>query len=93
MMHKPVHHLAELNQGRLLAPTGDPRVAEFIGAVERAPGLGKRMPGPVWMMQGSGQPGTGNTEARIDGDHAFGWAYLKDARLWRAKACDSMAVE
>jgi hypothetical protein len=28
-----------------------------------------------------------------DSDHAFGWSYLKDARLWRAKACDSMAAE
>ena len=30
------HHLAELNIGRLLAPTGDPRVAEFMAALDRA---------------------------------------------------------
>lgn len=28
-----------------------------------------------------------------DGDAAFGWAWLKQARLWRAKACGAMAAE
>jgi hypothetical protein len=64
-------HLAELNVGRLLAPTDDPRVAEFMSALDRVNGLGKRMPGFVWMMEGSGAPGTGNTEAKIDGDAQF----------------------
>ncbi len=61
-------HLAELNVGRLLAPTDDPRVAEFMNALDRVNGMGKRMPGFVWMMEGSGEPGTGNTEAKIGGD-------------------------
>jgi hypothetical protein len=64
-------HLAELNVGRLLAPTDDPRVAEFMGALDKVNGLGKRMPGFVWMMEGSGEPGTGNTEAKIGGDPQF----------------------
>ena len=64
-------HRAELNIGRLAAPTDDPRVAEFMGALDRVNGLGKRMPGFVWMMEGSGAPGTGNTEAKIDGDPQF----------------------
>lgn len=68
-MQQPLnHHLAELNVGRLIAPTDDPRVAEFMGALDRINGLGKRMPGFVWMMEGSGEPGTGNTEAKIGGD-------------------------
>jgi Domain of unknown function (DUF3291) len=71
-MNQPtVLHLAELNVGRLLAPTDDPRVAEFMGALDRVNGLGKRMPGFVWMMEGSGEPGTGNTEAKIGGDPQF----------------------
>ena len=61
-------HLAELNVGRLLAPTDDPRVAEFMDNLDRINGMGKRMPGFVWMMEGSGEPGTGNTDAKIDGD-------------------------
>ena len=64
-------HLAELNIGRLLAPTDDPRVAGFMGALDRVNGLGKRMPGFVWMMEGSGEPGTGNTATKIGGDPQF----------------------
>ncbi|MGI1661174.1 DUF3291 domain-containing protein [Palleronia sp. KMU-117] len=62
------HHLAELNIGRLIAEPGDPRVAEFMAALDRVNGLGKRMPGFVWMMEGSGTPGTGNTDVKIGGD-------------------------
>jgi len=29
------------------------------------------MPGFVWMMEGSGEPGTGNTAHKIDGDPQF----------------------
>ena len=64
-------HLAELNVGRLIAPTDDPRVAEFMANLDRVNGLGKRMPGFVWMMEGSGEPGTGNTENSIGGDPQF----------------------
>ncbi|NQY61374.1 DUF3291 domain-containing protein [Cognatishimia sp.] len=65
------HHLAELNVGRLIAPTDDPRVADFMNALDRVNGLGKRMPGFVWMMEGSGEPGTGNTENNIGDDPQF----------------------
>jgi hypothetical protein len=64
-------HLAELNIGRLLVPTDDPRVADFMQALDQINGLGKRMPGFVWMMEGSGDPGRGNTDAKIDGDAQF----------------------
>lgn len=66
-----VRHLAELNIGRLLAPTDDPRVAEFMDNLDRVNGMGKRMPGFVWMMEGSGEPGTGNTENNIGDDPQF----------------------
>ena len=39
--------------------------------LDRINGLGKRMPGFVWMMEGSGEPGTGNTDAKIGGDPQF----------------------
>ena len=64
-------HLAQLNIGRLIAEPGDPRVAEFMAALDRINGLGKRSPGFVWMMEGSGAPNTGNTEAKIGGDPRF----------------------
>lgn len=63
--------LAELNIGRLVAPTDDPQVADFMNNLDKINGLGKRMPGFVWMMEGSGEPGTGNTDAKIDGDPQF----------------------
>lgn len=62
-------HLAQLNIGRLVADTDDPRVAEFMGALDRVNGLGKRMPGFVWMMEGDA--GLGNTDAKIEGDPRF----------------------
>lgn len=58
-------HLAELNIGRLLAPTDDPRVAEFMANLDRINGLGKRMPGFCWIMESDG---AGNTGTKIDGD-------------------------
>jgi hypothetical protein len=64
-------HLAQLNVGRLVAETDDPRVAEFMAALDLVNGLGKRMPGFVWMMEGSGEPGTGNTAVKLDGDPRF----------------------
>lgn len=72
------HHLAELNIGRLLAPTDDPRVADFMANLDRINGLGKRMPGFVWMMEGSGEPGTGNTDNAIGGDPQF----VANLTLW-----------
>ncbi|GAA3871036.1 DUF3291 domain-containing protein [Celeribacter arenosi] len=166
-MQQATHHIAELNVGRLIAPTDDPRVGEFMESLDRINSLGKRMPGFVWMMEGSGEPGTGNTAAKIDGDpqfvsnltvwedvatlenfvfntvhkqfydrreewfevlgkqhfvmwwiekghkptldealerlaykekhgdtdHAFGWSYLKEAKLFREKSCRPIAAE
>ena len=63
--------LAQLNIGRLVSPTDDPRVADFMANLDRVNGLGKRSPGFVWMMEGSGEPGTGNTENNIGNDPRF----------------------
>lgn len=59
-------HLAELNIGRLVAPRDDPRVADFMNNLDLINGLGKRMPGFVWMMEG--EDGAGNTEAALESD-------------------------
>ncbi|MCC5954944.1 MAG: DUF3291 domain-containing protein [Natronohydrobacter sp.] len=64
-------HLAQLNIGRLVAPTDDARVAEFMAALDLVNGIGKRCPGFVWMMEGSGEPGRGNTGVCIAGDPQF----------------------
>jgi hypothetical protein len=64
-------HLAQLNIGRLVAPTDDPRVAEFMDNIDRINALGERMPGFVWRMAGSGAPNAGNTETKLAGDPHF----------------------
>ncbi|NOX72544.1 MAG: DUF3291 domain-containing protein [Alphaproteobacteria bacterium] len=61
-------HIAHMNWGRLLHDWDDPRVADFMNALDTINGLGKRMAGFVWMMEGSGEPGSGNTENKINGD-------------------------
>ncbi|KNG92480.1 DUF3291 domain-containing protein [Pseudaestuariivita atlantica] len=76
------HHLAELNIGRLVALPDDPRVAEFMANLDRINGLGKRSPGFVWMMEGSGEPGTGNTETCLDGDPSF----VTNLSVWETPA-------
>lgn len=69
-------HLAELNVGRLIAPVDDPRVAEFMANLDQINGLGKRMPGFVWIMEGTA--GAGNTEAAIHGDPQ----YVPNLTVW-----------
>ena len=64
-------HLAQLNVGRLVAPTDNPRVKDFMDNLDFVNGLGRRMPGFVWMMEGSGEPGTGRPEGKIEGDPQF----------------------
>ena len=81
-------HLAELNIGRLLAPTDDPRVADFMNNLDRINGLGKQMPGFIWMMEGSGEPGTGNTETTIEGDAQF----VSNLTVWDSLATLSTFV-
>jgi hypothetical protein len=80
MASQQTYHLAELNVGRLLAPVDDPRVTEFMTNLDRINGLGKRMPGFVWMMEGSGEPGTGNTENAIGNDPQ----YVSNLTVWES---------
>ncbi|MEP4197363.1 MAG: DUF3291 domain-containing protein [Aliishimia sp.] len=61
-------HLAELNMGRLVALSDDPLVKDFMDNLDRINGLGKRMPGFVWMMEGSGEPGRGNVDNAVGDD-------------------------
>jgi len=75
-------YLAELNIGRLVAPPDDPRVAEFMQNLDRVNGIGKRSPGFVWMMEGSGAPGTGNTENNIGDDPQL----VANLTVWQDRA-------
>lgn len=45
------HHLAQINVGRLLAPPDDPRVAEFVNALDEINALADTSDGFVWRLQ------------------------------------------
>ncbi|MDW4496892.1 DUF3291 domain-containing protein [Sulfitobacter sp. D35] len=67
-MRRAGHNLAQLNVGQLRHDPDDRRVRDFVMALDRINGLGRRMPGFVWMMQGSGEPNTGNLENPVGDD-------------------------
>lgn len=69
--------LAQLNIAGLIAPTDDPRVAEFMENLDRINSLGKRSPGFVWIMEGD-DPAAGNTDTCIDGDPH----YVANLTVW-----------
>ncbi len=46
-----VYHLAQINVGRLRAPTDDPVVAEFVNALDAINALADESPGFVWRLQ------------------------------------------
>ncbi|MET9486333.1 DUF3291 domain-containing protein [Nocardia sp. NPDC006630] len=43
-------HLAQLNIGRLVAPEGDPQVAEFYAELDRINAVAEASPGFVWRL-------------------------------------------
>ncbi|MCU1648717.1 MAG: hypothetical protein JWN03_8992 [Nocardia sp.] len=43
-------HLAQLNTGRLVAPEGDPQVAEFYAELDRINAVADASPGFVWRL-------------------------------------------
>jgi hypothetical protein len=50
-MPSPSFHVAQLNIGRLRAPTDDPLVAEFMAALDAVNALAEASPGFVWRFQ------------------------------------------
>jgi len=60
--------LAELNVARLIAPTDDPRVRDFMDNLDLVNGLARKMPGFVWLMDGLAEPGQVNQDIVIEGD-------------------------
>jgi hypothetical protein len=44
-------HLAQCNIGRLVAPHGDPRVAEFFAELDRVNAMADASPGFVWRLK------------------------------------------
>jgi hypothetical protein len=47
----PGHHIAQLNVGRLLAPTSDPLIAGFMAQLDPVNAIADAAPGFVWRLQ------------------------------------------
>jgi hypothetical protein len=47
----PALHPAQINIGRLTAPVGDPKVAEFVNQLEPIKALAGRAAGFIWRLQ------------------------------------------
>jgi hypothetical protein len=45
-------HVAQLNVGRIVAPTDSPVLADFMAALDRINALAEQSPGFVWRLQG-----------------------------------------
>jgi hypothetical protein len=45
-------HIAQLNVGRIVAPTDSPQLADFMLALDRINALAEESPGFVWRLQG-----------------------------------------
>jgi hypothetical protein len=69
-------HLAQLNVGRIRYPTDDPRMAEFMGALERINALAEQSRGFVWRLKSE----SGNaTDIKVTSDPMF----LINMSVWR----------
>ena len=69
MMTQPTGtHLAQLNVGHMRFLTDDPRVAEFMGALDAVNALAERSPGFVWRLKDD----SGNaTDIKVSDDPQF----------------------
>jgi hypothetical protein len=47
----PGFHVAQINIGRMVAPIGDPRMAEFVAQLDAINALADSSPGFVWRLQ------------------------------------------
>lgn len=46
-----MHHLAQINIGRLIAPIGDPLIAEFVAGLVPINAVADQAPGFVWRLK------------------------------------------
>jgi hypothetical protein len=72
-------HLAQLNVGNIRFPTDDPRLAEFMNALDAVNALAERSPGFVWRLQSD----SGNaTDILVTADPTF----LINMSVWETAA-------
>ncbi len=70
-------HIAQMNVGTLLHPTDDPRIAEFMGALDQVNAMADAAPGFVWRLQSD----QGNaTDIKVSDDPLF----IVNMSVWRS---------
>lgn len=69
--------LAELNIGRFKFPTSDPRMAEFMGNLDRVNAIAERSSGFVWRLRGDNNNAT---EFRVGDDMAVNLSVWENAK-------------
>jgi len=70
-------HIAQLNVGRLVAPTDSPDVAAFMAALDRVNALAEASPGFVWRLKSD----SGNaTDIQVSSDPQF----LVNMSVWES---------
>src|SRR4029077_21215679 len=66
--HMSGWHIAQLNVGRIIAPTDSPELAEFMAALDEINARAEATPGFVWRLQSD----SGNaTDIRVSEDPSF----------------------
>jgi len=73
------HHLAQLNVARALDDLDSPRLADFIGALDRVNELAERSPGFVWRLQ---DPVGNATSIKVTDDARF----IVNMSVWETPA-------
>lgn len=53
-----MHHLAQINVGRLLAPIDSPLIRDFVDNLDRINALAESQPGFIWRLTGEGNNAT-----------------------------------
>lgn len=77
-------HLAELNVGRLVGQTDDPRLKDFMDNLARVNAIAERSPGFVWRLVGE-DDATGATDLSLPGhDAPDGRAMAVNLSVWES---------
>lgn len=76
------HHLAELNIARPLFALDDPRIADFMNALDRVNAIAERSDGFVWRLKGDGNDATDLTMPGEGGAVGEGGAIV-NMSVWR----------
>src|SRR5215210_6543089 len=93
-MEPSMHHLAQINIGRMRAPLDSPVMADFVSQLDTINALAETSPGFVWRLQGEGNDAT--SLRPFDDDFIIVnmsvWESLDDLRAYVYKSAHTAAM-